>query len=102
MDDMKITKFDVSDYLTCDESITEYLNAVLEENDTALLLSALGDIAKAKGMTQIARDSGLSRESLYISLATDAKPRFETIQTVLDALGVSLSVKPNTRSYEKA
>ena len=65
MKDIKITQFDASDYLTSEESIIEYLNAVLEENDSALLLSALGDIAKAKGMTQIARDSGLSRESLY-------------------------------------
>lgn len=95
MNKIKITQFDASDYLTDEESITEYLNAVLEENDSALLLAALGDIAKAKGMTQIAKDSGLSRESLYKSFATDAKPRFETIQKVLGALGVSLSVKPN-------
>lgn len=95
MKDIKITQFDASDYLVDDESIAEYLNAVLEENDSALLYAALGDIAKAKGMTQIAKDAGLSRESLYKSLSVEAKPRFETIQKVLGALGVSLTVKPN-------
>lgn len=98
MNEIKITPFDASDYLTNDEAIAEYLNAVLEENDSALLIAALGDIAKAKGMTQIAKDSGLSRESLYKSLAADSKPRFETIQKVLGALGVSLAVKTNAQT----
>lgn len=62
-------QFDASDYLTNDESIIEYLNADLEENDSVLLLAALEDIAKAKGMTQIAKDSALSRENLYKSYA---------------------------------
>lgn len=90
--DVTIVPFDAADFLNDDETIIGYLNAILEENDTGLLLSALGDIAKAKGMTQIAYDSGLSRESLYKALNENAKPRFETIQKVLSALGVKLSV----------
>jgi len=73
----KIAKFDASDYLDDEEMIAEYLNAVLEEDDQDLLLSAIGDIAKARGMKQIAKDSGLGRESLYKALAPGAKPRFE-------------------------
>lgn len=93
MKEINVTAFDVSDYLDDDETITEYLNAVLSENDPSLLLAALGDIAKARGMSQIAKDAGLSRESLYKALAVNAKPRFETVQKVLGALGISLVAK---------
>lgn len=82
--------FDAADYLDSEESITAYLNAILEENDGALLASALGDIAKARGMTQIAKDAGIGRESLYKALRGDASPRFDTINRVLGALGVKL------------
>ncbi len=85
-----LSRFDVSDYLQDDESIAEYLNALLEEDDQDLLLSGIGDIAKAKGMTKIAEQSGLGRESLYKALAPGAKPRFETIMKVLHGLGVEL------------
>ncbi len=90
----RMTKFDVSDYLTDEETIAEYLNAVIAEGDQDLLLSAIGDIAKARGMTQIAEASGLGRESLYKALAPGAKPRFETIIKVLRVLGVDLSLTP--------
>jgi len=90
----RMTKFDVSDYLTDEETIAEYLNAVMEEGDQNLLLSAIGDIAKAKGMKEIAEASGLGRESLYKALAPGAKPRFETIMKVLNVLGVHLSLVP--------
>jgi len=89
-----MTKFDVSDYLTDEETIAEYLNAVIAEGDKGLLLSAIGDIAKARGMKQIAEESGLGRESLYKALAPGAKPRFETVIKVLSVLGVDLSLKP--------
>ena len=79
----RMTKLDISDYLTDEETIAEYLNAIMAENDQDLLLSAIGDIAKAKGMKQIAEISGLGRESLYKALAPGAKPRFETIMKVL-------------------
>ena len=88
----KITNFDPAAYLDSDETIAEYLTATLEENDPDLLLAALSNVAKARGMAQIARDSGLGRESLYKALTPGSKPRFETIMKVMHALGVKLTV----------
>lgn len=86
--------FDAADYLDSEEVITAYLNAILEENDPALLASALGDIAKARGIAQIAKEAGLGRESLYKALREGASPRFDTINRVLKALGVKLVAVP--------
>ena len=86
----KLLPFDAARYLNDDEAIAEYVSAVLETEDSDLLLLALSDIARARGMAQIARDSGLGRESLYKALAPGAKPRFETIIKVARALGVRL------------
>lgn len=85
-----LPEFDFAEHLDSDEAIVEYLNAVLDENDPSLLASALGDIARAKGMSHIALASGLSREALYKALRTDAQPRFDTINRVCIALGVKL------------
>ena len=71
----RLVAFDAAKYLGDDEAIAEYMAAVLEASDPDLLLLALGDVARAKGMTQVARDAGLSRESLYKALAPGAKPR---------------------------
>ena len=90
----KIKKFDVSDYLNDEETIAAYLNSVIEENDQDLLLGAIGDIAKARGMKEIAQKAGLGRESLYKALAPGAKPRFSTIMGVLRALDVNLMLTP--------
>jgi len=90
----KVAKFDTSDYLDSEETIAEYLNAIMAENNQDMLLSAIGDIAKAKGMKQIAQDSGLGRESLYKALTPGAKPRFETVMKVLNVLGVNLMLTP--------
>lgn len=87
----EITEFDISEHLSDEESIAEYLTAIMEENDTRMLLSAIGDIAKAKGMSKIASESGLGRESLYKALNENAKPRFDTVLKVLEALGVNIS-----------
>jgi len=95
----KITAFDVSEYLDDENMIAEYLSAILEENDPALLLSAIGDIAKARGMSKIASESGLGRESLYKALNSDSKPRFDTVIKVLSALGVS--IKFNARHINR-
>ena len=89
----KLLPFDAARYLNDDEAIAEYVSAVLETEDSDLLLLALSDIARARGMAQIARDSGLGRESLYKALAPGAKPRFETIIKVARALGVRLSAQ---------
>jgi probable addiction module antidote protein len=89
----KTIPFDASEYLDSEEMMTEYLNAVLEEEDPNLFVAALGDIAKARGMAQIAKDTGLSRESLYKSLRSGSKLRYETVQKILKALNVKLSVE---------
>lgn len=88
----KILEFDPSAYLDSEETIAEYLTVTLEENDPDLLLAALSNVAKARGMSQIARESGLGRESLYKALTPGSKPRFETIMKVMHALGVKLAV----------
>ncbi len=90
-----LPSFDVVDYLDNENAIAEYLSLVLEENDPELLIAALGDVARARGMAQIAKDTGLGRESLYKALREGASPRFDTVSRVLNALGVHLTVVPN-------
>ena len=90
----KLVAFDAARYLDNDEAIAEYMTAVLEENDTDLLILALADVARAKGMAQVAKDAGLGRESLYKALAPGAKPRFDTVMRVARALGVKFTVHP--------
>lgn len=82
--------FDPAKYLDSKEVIAEYLSQVLEEGDMDEILSAIGDIAKAKGMTKIAKETGLGRESLYKTFYTGSKPKFDTIIKVLQALGIKL------------
>lgn len=84
--------FDIAEYLDDEAMITEYMNVVLEENDPTMLASALGDIARARGMTQLAKETGLSRESLYKGLSGDRIPSTETLLKVIHALGFKLSV----------
>ncbi len=91
---LKLVRFDAARYLDSDEAIAEYMTAVLEANDPELLLLALNDVARAKGMTQVAKDAGLGRESLYKALAPGAKPRFETVMKVMHALGVKFTAEP--------
>ena len=88
-----ITKFDIAEYLDNDEMIKEYLNTVLEEGDSNDIVTALGNIAKALGMSKIAEETGLSRPSLYKALSEGAKPQFETILKVLRAVGGNLNLK---------
>ncbi len=90
----KLLAFDAARYLTDDAAVAEYMTAVLETDDPDLLLLALGDVARARGMAQVAKDSGLARESLYKALAPGAKPRFDTVLKVARALGVRLSAHP--------
>ncbi|HBH40270.1 MAG TPA: putative addiction module antidote protein [Curvibacter sp.] len=90
----KLVPFDAARYLTDDAAIAEYMNTVLETGDTDLLLLALGDVARARGMAQVAKDAGLGRESLYKALTPGAKPRFDTVVKVARALGVQLTAQP--------
>lgn len=87
-----LSKFDVVDYLKTEKDIAGYLSAVLEDGDPALFIAAIGDIARAKGMSEIAKKSGVTRESLYRALKIEARPRFETVTKVIHALGMKLSV----------
>ena len=93
---MKLTPFDVQDVLDSEEAVTEYLNAVLEENDPELLALALREVAKARGMAAVTRAAGLGEKSLYKALAPGANPRLETIMRVAGALGLRLRAVPAT------
>lgn len=86
----ELPEFDAARYLDNEESVAAYLTDILEANDPALLAAALGDIARARGMSEIAKASGLTREALYKALRPDAQPRFDTISRVCSALGVRL------------
>jgi len=86
----ELPEFDAAEYLNDGDDVAAYLTAVLEENDSALLAAALGDIARSRGMTQIAKDSGITREALYKALRPGSEPRFETVRRVCAALGVRL------------
>ena len=89
-----LPEFDASPYLDSEVTIAAYLTDVLESNDPALLAAALGDIARARGMSEIAKASGITREALYRALRADAQPRFDTISRVCTALGVRLVAQP--------
>lgn len=91
---LQLTEFDLADILDSEEAVSEYLTQVLADGDTDELLRAVGHIAKARGMAQIASQTGLGRESLYKALAPGAKPRFDTVLKVIHALGVDLQVVP--------
>ena len=87
-------KFDASDYLDNEETIAEYLTAALEDDNPDVFLAALGDVAKARGISAIAQSTGLGRESLYKALTPGAKPRYDTILKVLHGLGVKITITP--------
>jgi probable addiction module antidote protein len=84
--------WDVVDHLDSDEAIAHYLDAVLEEDDPVLLAAALGDVARAKGMTNVSRETGLGRESLYKALSSNGNPEFATVQKVIRSFGLKLHV----------
>lgn len=90
---VKLVSFDAARYLKSDAAIAEYLNEALRSQDPKFLLVALGDVARARGMSDIARDTGLGRENLYKALSSRANPRIETIFRVAAALGVRFEVR---------
>lgn len=90
---IKTYEFDVVRYLKNDAVIAEYITAAIEENDPDFLLQALNDVARARGMSAIAAETGLGRESLYKALSPGAKPRFDTIMKVMQALGLRLKAE---------
>jgi len=93
---METSKFDIADYLDSNEMIAEYLNEALKEGKDYEIITAIGNVAKAIGMTKIAEETGLSRPSLYKALSEGAKPQFSTIMKVLKAVGGQIKVNPIT------
>lgn len=87
-------RFDVTEMLQTEQDIAQYLSLVLEDGDPALLAATLGDIARARGMTQIAQEAGIGREALYKALRPGSSPRFDTIARVCKALGMKLVAQP--------
>ena len=98
----KFAPFDAAEYLDNEEVIAEYLAAALEDPDPEAFMIAISNVAKVRGMAMVAKDSGLGRESLYKALAPGAKPRFETVRKLVDALGVRWTVAPPTTSRRRA
>lgn len=94
----ELPDFDMAEMLNNEEDILVYLNSVIEENNPAELAHALGIIAKAKGISKVAQDTGITREALYKALKSNSAPRFDTINRVLNAFGLKLQVSPLTPS----
>ena len=95
---LKTTPFDTADYLDSPDATAAYIDAVFEDGDPALVTRALGAVARARGMTQVARDAGLSRESLYRALGPEGNPEFATVVRVLKALGLRLKATPTDKT----
>ena len=89
---MELTRFDAVDFLDSDEVIVEYLNAALREDDPKYFAKALGNIARAKGMSSISEESGLGRQALYRALSGEGNPRIETLFRVLDTLNLRIAI----------
>jgi len=88
---IELIPFEASRYLTDEDTMAEFLSAALEDENPDVFLTALQEVAKARGMSQVAADAGLNRESLYKALAPGAKPRYDTVLKVISALGLKLS-----------
>lgn len=91
---MKMQKFDVAEYLDSEEMIAAYLSSILEDGDTDEFMAALGDVARAKGISELAAQTGLGRESLYKTLSGSSKPRFDTVVKIARGLGMELTLSP--------
>lgn len=91
---VKTAAFDAADYLNDEETIAAYLTAALEDPNPDVFLAAVRDVARARGMAQLAKDAGLGRESLYKALTPGAKPRYDTVLKLLHALGVKITATP--------
>jgi probable addiction module antidote protein len=94
--------WDAAEHLKTDRDIAAYLNAALEDGDPALIAAALGDIARAKGMTTVAKSAGLGRESLYKALSPEGRPELATVMKVVQALGLKLTAAPHLKSARAA
>ncbi|WP_028223211.1 addiction module antidote protein [Paraburkholderia oxyphila] len=95
---IKVTPFDASEYLDDEETIASYISSAMEADDQDVLLLALADVAKARGMAKVAADAGLGRESLYKTLKPGASPKFETVAKIMHALGIKLTAAPEKKT----
>jgi probable addiction module antidote protein len=95
---MRTTRFDVAEYLDSPKALADYLDAAMEDGDPAVIATALGNIARARGMTQMAKDSGIKREALYRALSPEGNPEFVTVVKVMSALGLRLAPVPIERA----
>lgn len=93
---IETNKWDIVDHLDSDEKIALFLEAVFEDGDPAVIAGAIGEVARARGMSQVAKDAGLSRENLYRALSDGGNPEFATILKVIRAIGYDLTVVPHT------
>lgn len=98
---LKTTPFDAAEYLTSPEAIAAYLNDAIANGDADELIAALGTVARVKGMSVIARSTGLGRESLYKALSGSANPAFATVSRVIESLGLQMAVTPARRSVRR-
>ena len=99
---LKTRRWDAAEHLDSPEMIAAYLDAAFEDGDPQLIAAALGDVARAKGMSQLARDTGLSRESLYKALSPDGNPELATVIRVVKALGLKLATRPAENEPQQA
>ena len=95
---MKTTVFDEADYLKTEEDIAAYVTEALATGDTAVIAHALGVIARTRGMSRIASETGLSRESLYRALSAEGNPEFTTVLRIMEAVGLRLTAEPVTKA----
>jgi probable addiction module antidote protein len=93
-EELALTPFDAAEFLDSEETISAYLDALLEEGNVKAFAAGLGDVARTRGMSQVARDAGVSRESLYRALSGEGNPEFGTILKVMRALGLKLATQP--------
>lgn len=93
---VKTKPFDAAEYLDSAETVAAYLTEAFATNDPSYITEAIGTVARARGMSSVARETGLSRENLYKALSSDGKPEFITVMKVLDTMGVQLHVEPKT------
>lgn len=94
MANTKTRPYDAAEYLETDDGLAAYLQAALEDGEPRVVIQALGNLARARGMSQIARQTGLRRESLYKALSPDGNPEFATVLKVVRALGIKLTAEP--------
>ena len=101
MTDIKISRFDVAEYLTDETLINAYLNEALSDGAPSDFIQALNDVARAKGMNELAEKTGIRRESLYKTLRSE-KPRFDTMMKIIDGMGLQVTLTPKTEPFVEA